>query len=111
SGKLGQVTLVPTASTFEDGGRQTIEDEACADYLEALLTGRDDADAVLDRSIERISAVECSGVFFQGMEDFPAGDVTAALAANRFAFAMEGERHTYGEIAYIAVGQVNINPD
>jgi 2-phosphosulfolactate phosphatase len=100
---VGQVTLTPTASTFEDGGRQTIEDEACADYLEALLTRPDDADAVLARSIERISAVECSGVFFQGMEDFPAGDVTAALAANRFDFAMEGERHTFGEIEYIAV--------
>ena len=107
----GQVTLVPTASSFEDGGRQTIEDEACADYLEALLTGRDDSDAVLAHTIERISAVECSGIFFQGMEDFPAGDVTAALAANRFDFAMEGERHTLGEIAYIAVRRVDVDSD
>lgn len=106
-----QITLVPTASSFEDGGRQTIEDEACADYLEALLTGRDDSDAVLAHTIERINAVECSGIFLQGMEDFPAGDVTAALAANRFDFAMEGERHTLGEIAYIAVRRVDVNPD
>ncbi|HKT39200.1 MAG TPA: 2-phosphosulfolactate phosphatase [Ktedonobacterales bacterium] len=106
-----QITLVPTASSFEDGGRQTIEDEACADYLEALLTGRDDSDAVLAHIIERISAVECSGIFFQGMEDFPAGDVTAALAANRFDFAMEGERHTLGEIAYIAVRRVDVDSD
>ncbi|HEX5158549.1 MAG TPA: 2-phosphosulfolactate phosphatase [Ktedonobacterales bacterium] len=104
-----QITLMPTAGPFEDGGRQTIEDEACADYLEALLTGRDDSDAVLARSIERISAVECSGIFFQGMEDFPAGDVTAALAANRFDFAMEGERHTFGEIAYIAVRRMDVS--
>lgn len=106
-----QITLVPTASSFEDGGRQTIEDEACADYLEALLTGRDDSDAVLAHTVERINAVECSGIFLQGMEDFPAGDVTAALAANRFDFAMEGERHTLGEIAYIAVRRVDVNPD
>jgi 2-phosphosulfolactate phosphatase len=105
---VGQITLVPTASSFEDGGRQSIEDEACADYLEALLAGRDDGEAVLDRSIERISAVECSGIFFQGMEDFPAGDVTAALAANHFGFAMEGERHMFGEIAYIAVRRVEM---
>lgn len=104
-----QITLMPTAGPFEDGGRQTIEDEACADYLEALLTGGDDSDAVLARSIERISAVECSGIFFQGMEDFPAGDVTAALAANRFDFAMEGERHTFGEIAYIAVRRMDVS--
>ncbi|HEY7340579.1 MAG TPA: 2-phosphosulfolactate phosphatase [Ktedonobacterales bacterium] len=106
-----QITLMPTAGPFEDGGRQTIEDEACADYLETLLARRDDADAVLARSIEQISAVECSGVFLQGMEDFPAGDVTAALAANRFDFAMEGERHTLGEIAYIKVRRVDVNPD
>jgi 2-phosphosulfolactate phosphatase len=106
-----QITLTPTAGPFEDGGRQTIEDEACADYLEALLTGRDDRDAVLAHTIERINAVECSGVFFQGMEDFPAGDVTAALAANHFGFAMEGERHTLGEIAYIAVRRVDVDFD
>jgi phosphosulfolactate phosphohydrolase-like enzyme len=106
-----QITLTPTAGPFEDGGRQTIEDEACADYLEALLTGRDDRDAVLAHTIERINAVECSGIFFQGMEDFPAGDVTAALAANRFDFAMEGERHTLGEIAYIAVRRVDVDFD
>ncbi len=106
----GQMTLMPTASTFEDGGRQSIEDEACADYLEALLTRRDDADAVLARSIERISAIECSGIFLQGLEDFPAGDVTAALAANRFDFAMEGERHALGEIAYITVRRIAVNP-
>jgi len=108
-GGVGQITLMPTASTFEGGGRQTIEDEACADYLEALLTGSEDADAILARGIERINSVECSGIFFQGMEDFPAGDVTAALAANRFDFAMEGERHTFGEIEYIAVRRVDVN--
>lgn len=106
-----QITLMPTAGSFEDDGRLTIEDDACADYLEALLTGSDDADAVLARSIERISAVECSGIFSQGMEDFPAGDVTAALAANRFGFAMEGERHTLDEIAYIAVRGVDVGAE
>jgi hypothetical protein len=102
---------MPTAGSFEDDGRLTIEDDACADYLEALLTGSEDADAVLARSIERISAVECSGIFSQGMEDFPAGDVTAALAANRFGFAMEGERHTLDEIAYIAVRGVDVGAE
>lgn len=102
-----QITLVPTASPFEDAGRKTIEDDACADYLEALLSGRSDSDALLARSIERISSDECSGIFFQGLEDFPAGDVAAALAANRFSFAMEGERHTLDEIDYIAVRRVD----
>ncbi len=106
-----QITLVPTAGVFEDGGRLTIEDDACADYLEALLSGQDDSDAMLARSIERISALECSGIFFQGLDDFPAGDVTAALAANRFDFAMEGERQTLGEFEYIAVRRVDVHPD
>lgn len=105
---VGRITLVPTASPFEDNGRLTIEDDACADYLEALLHRQDDADAVLAQSIVRINATECSGVFSQGFEDFPAGDVTAALAANRFGFAMEGQRKTFGEIEYIAVRRVEV---
>lgn len=108
---VDQITLMPTAGPFEDGGRQAIEDEACADYLEALLTGQTDSDAVLARSVERISSVECTGFFFQGLEDFPAGDVTAALATNHFDFAMEGERHTLGEIEYIEVQRVDVNGD
>jgi 2-phosphosulfolactate phosphatase len=106
--KDGRITLVPTASPFEDNGRLTIEDDACADYLEALLYRQGDADAVLAQSIERINATECSGIFSQGFEDLPAGDVTAALVADQFGFAMEGERKTFGEIEYIAVRRVEV---
>ena len=103
-----QVTLVPTAGTVEDEGPRAIEDEVCARYMEALLRGREDAADVLARGIADLEANERLGIWSQGFEDFPPGDVPAALAANRFPFAMEGERQTLGEIDYIAVRRVDV---
>lgn len=104
------ITLVPTAPAFEDGGRRAIEDDICADYMEALLLGQSDDDAmnILARGIEQMQANERFGIFSQGLEDFPASDVAAALAADRFSFAMEGERQHFGSIEYIAVRRVDV---
>ena len=103
-----QITLVPTAGTVEDEGPRAIEDEVCARYMEALLRGQDDATEVLARGIAELEANERLGIWSQGFEDFPPGDVPAALAANRFPFAMAGERKTLGEIEYIAVRRVDV---
>lgn len=106
-----QITLVPTAPPFEDGRRRAIEDDICADYLEALLRGQSDAEAILAQGIEAIRGNEVSGIFMLGLDDFPAGDVAAALAANQFSFAMEGERHVLGETEYIAVRRIEVGAD
>lgn len=103
-----QITLVPTANAIEDEGREAIEDEICADYLEALLQGRADAGSILAHGIARLEANERLGIFTQGFDDLPPGDVPAALAANRFGFAMEGERQTFGAVAYVAVRRVEV---
>ena len=108
SGGHQQVTLVPTANAIEDEGREAIEDDVCADYIEALLCGRADATAILARGVARLEANERLGIWSQGWEDFPPGDVPAALAVDRFAFAMEGQRQTYGDIDYIAVRRVDM---
>lgn len=103
-----RITLVPTANTIEDEGRQAIEDDVCAEYLEALLRGREDAANILADGIARLAANERLGIWTQGWDDFPPGDVTIALAADRFDFAMEGERRTYGAVKSIAVRRVDV---
>src|SRR6185437_3438701 len=100
---LEQITLVPTANTIEDEGRAAIEDDICADYLEALLHGRDDASSILTQGIARLEANERLGIWSQGLADFPPDDVTAALAVDQFDFAMAGERRTHGAVEYVAV--------
>lgn len=108
-GAMQPITLVPTAPAFEDGGRRAIEDDICADYMEALLRGQSDADTanILNRGIEEMQANDRFGIFSQGLEDFPASDVTAALAIDRFSFVMEGAREHFGTIEYIAVRRVD----
>ena len=103
-----QVTLIPTAGTVEDEGQRAIEDEVCANYMEALLLGREDAGDVLARGIAELEANGRLGIWSQGFEDFPPGDVAAAMAANRFPFAMPGERQTLGAIEYISVRRVDV---
>ena len=103
-----QVTLIPTSGTVEDEGPRAIEDEVCARYMEALLRGQDDAAEILARGIAELEANERLGIWSQGFEDFPPGDVPAALAANRFPFAMEGDRKTHGAIEYISVRRVDV---
>jgi 2-phosphosulfolactate phosphatase len=101
------ITLVPTADpTLEM--REAIEDEVCAAYLEALLQTRADAETILTNGISQLEANERLGIWSQGLDDFPAGDVPAALAANRFPFAMEGQRQTVAGIEHIVVHRVNI---
>ena len=103
-----QITLVPTAGTVEDEGPRAIEDEVCARYMEALLREQEDAVDVLARGVAELEANERLGIWSQGFEDFPPGDVPAALAANRFPFAMEGDRKTHGAIEYISVRRVDV---
>ncbi|HET8907538.1 MAG TPA: 2-phosphosulfolactate phosphatase [Ktedonobacterales bacterium] len=104
----GLVTLVPTANAIEDEGREAIEDEVCAAYLEALLDAREDAGDILARGIAQLYEGERLGIWTEGSDDFPADDVPSALAADRFSFAMEGERDHVGAIEYIAVRRVDV---
>ncbi|HEU5347847.1 MAG TPA: 2-phosphosulfolactate phosphatase, partial [Ktedonobacterales bacterium] len=53
---VGQITLVPTAPPLEDEWRRAMEDDVCADYLEALLRGQSDAETVLAQGIEEMHA-------------------------------------------------------
>ncbi|HLX41015.1 MAG TPA: 2-phosphosulfolactate phosphatase, partial [Ktedonobacteraceae bacterium] len=97
----GIVSLFPTAHLDEIGAPN--EDTICADYLEALLFGRNDAPTVLANGIAYLHSIKRFAGFAPGSGDFPAEDVPAVLATNHFNFAMVGERKQWREITYVDV--------
>jgi 2-phosphosulfolactate phosphatase len=102
----GMITLLPTATTPEELEKN--EDEICADYVEALLRGQEDAEEVLARGI---AYLENNGRFDgwrMGDPDFPAEDIPAVLAANRFHFAMVGQQQEWQEVRYVDVQRVDL---
>ena len=103
------ITLMPTESSSEYGP-PPMEDHVCADYLEALLRQQADAPAVLEAGVQRLRASGRLEVFAQGYPDFPPEDVPAFLAADRFAFAMQGAREEWNGITFINTRRVD-GPD
>jgi 2-phosphosulfolactate phosphatase len=96
----GLVTLFPTAA-FEDSYRD--EDDVCADYVEALLQGRDSASEVLAEGIAYLHAIERFQWFEPDSSDAPFADVAAILATDYFNFAMVGTRRQWRDITYVDV--------
>ena len=83
------ITLLPTASHAETFTRN--EDDYCADYLEALLTGSENAHEIPVNSIARLFAEDRFAHWGGGKdEDFPEGDLELILAVDRCNFAMVG---------------------
>ncbi|HLW03925.1 MAG TPA: 2-phosphosulfolactate phosphatase [Ktedonobacterales bacterium] len=96
----GLITLMPT-EPIGATGITTTEDDICADYLEALLTERADAEQARDNGIAWLRTSGRLAIFEQGIPDFPFEDIAAALAVDRFHFAMVGTREHWNQIAYI----------
>ncbi len=102
------ITLMPTESISENGA-PPLEDSVCADYLQASLLQRPDAAEVLADGLQRLHDSGRLDIFQNGYPDFPAEDVPAFLAADRFAFAMQGTREQQNGITYIHTRR--IEPD
>ncbi|MGZ3622480.1 MAG: 2-phosphosulfolactate phosphatase [Ktedonobacteraceae bacterium] len=95
----GLITLFPTFSKSD----VVSEDNVCADYLEALLYGQDDAQISL---ANKISQLEQSGRFDFlkfGDPDFPFDDIAAILEIDRFDFVMAGAHKHWQGITYVEV--------
>lgn len=104
----GVITLLPTGSPedFAYGN----EDTLCADYIEALLLGRDDdALDILDKGIEQLQTSTRFELWEQGHEDFPFADIAAVLDVDRFNFAMVGTHKEWQGITYVDVEPVYVN--
>ncbi len=104
------VTLMPTALTAYEGA-DAIEDDVCADYLEALLRERPDAREALADGIGRLRASGRFQIFEMGDPDFPPEDVSAFLAVDRFSFAISGVREQWQDITYIGASRVDVRED
>jgi 2-phosphosulfolactate phosphatase len=104
------ITLLPTNYSNQPG---EIEDEVCADYLTALLQEDRDARSVVEDGLETLRAVGRLTMFRSDDSDFPAEDVPAFTAIDRFDFAMEGKRERYAGVEYVAVvrREVSANPE
>ena len=102
----GIVALHPTGGGLDNGERG--EDQICADYLEALLRGQEDARDILAREIARLRGAGRFETWQQGDPDFPAEDIPLVLDVDRFDFAMVGVRKQWGEITYVEAGKVEM---
>ena len=100
------ITLMPTEPPGKRG-LPPMEDHICADYLEALLRQQADAPAVLEAGVQRLRDSGWLEIFEQGDLDFPSEDVPAFLAADRFAFAMQGAREEWNGITFVNTRRVD----
>jgi 2-phosphosulfolactate phosphatase len=96
------ITLMPTGTSDEE---EAPEDDACADYLEALLCRPDHAPTVLARGLDRIRLSGRLDAFAAGDPDLPMEDIPAFLDVDRFAYAMAGVRREQGGIRCVDVAR------
>ncbi len=100
------ITLLPTGKP--DEAFPLTEDDFCADYLEALITRRNDAPQVLTDRIARLRLGRFTEWQQGNEQDFPAEDIEKVLDADRFRFAMVGTRQEWDGITYVEVGRVDV---
>lgn len=103
----GIISLFPTAHIDEIAPPN--EDTICADYIETLLMGRDDAATVLADGIAYLHTINRFAEFQPGSGDFPAEDIPAVLATDCFHFAMVGTRQQWCGFTYVEVHRVDMN--
>ncbi len=101
----GLITLLPTYYKRDE----VSEDSVCADYLEALLKGQDDAKISLDKQIAQLEQAGRFDFLKFGDPDFPFEDIAAIVAIDRFDFVMLGTHKHWQGIPYVEVEKRNIN--
>ncbi|HEY7419459.1 MAG TPA: 2-phosphosulfolactate phosphatase [Ktedonobacteraceae bacterium] len=103
------VTLLPTAGINTRIPRS--EDDFCADYVEALLQQRQEAEAIPGKARAYLDSIQRFAQWQAGSYDFPIEDIDAAFATNRFTFAMEGTRQEWHSIHYVDAQRVDISQE
>jgi 2-phosphosulfolactate phosphatase len=100
----GRITLFPTFSKSD----VVSEDSVCADYLEALLYGQDDAPISLAKEITHLEQSGRFDFLNFGDLDFPFDDIAAILDIDRFDFVMVGTHKHWQGITYVEVEKRNL---
>ncbi|GAC1614020.1 MAG: hypothetical protein NVS4B3_28470 [Gemmatimonadaceae bacterium] len=100
------IALFPTGWSYGE-----FEDVICAEYLEALLAHPADAQGVLEDGLGRLHASGRFERFTSEDGDFPAEDVPAVLAVDRFSFAMVGTQRQLDGVAYVETVRLDSSGD
>ncbi len=100
----GRITLFPTFYKSD----VVSEDSVCADYLEALLYGQDDAPISLAKEITHLEQSGRFDFLNFGDLDFPFDDIAAILDIDRFDFVMVGTHKYWQGITYVEVEKRNL---
>jgi 2-phosphosulfolactate phosphatase len=95
----GLITLLPTFYKSDE----VSEDSVCADYIEALLNGQDDASILLAGEIAHLEQAGRFDFLKTGDSDFPFDDIAAILDIDRFDFVMVGTHKLWNGITYVEV--------
>jgi 2-phosphosulfolactate phosphatase len=98
------ITLLPTFYKSD----VVSEDSVCADYLEALLYGHDDASTSLAKEITHLEQSGRFDFLKFGDPDFPFDDIAAILDIDRFDFVMVGTHKQWKDITYVEVEKWNL---
>jgi 2-phosphosulfolactate phosphatase len=98
------ITLLPTFYR----SNVVSEDSVCADYVEALLHGEDDAPISLAREITHLEQSGRFDFLKFGDPDFPFDDIAAFLDTDRFDFVMVGTHKQWHGITYVEVVKRNL---
>ena len=106
----GLVTLLPTEGTSQHL-QHLGEDSVCADYLEALLRGQDNASALLAEKLALLEAVGRFDFMKQGEADFPFEDIALIKGVDRFDFVMVGQRKQADGFDYVEVRRQELQDD
>jgi 2-phosphosulfolactate phosphatase len=100
------ITLLPTFT------RQAVpwtEDETCADYVEALITGQDNAAAIEERGRQHLEEIGRLDNWKRGDADFPFEDIAAVFDVDKFSFAMVGKREEWQGISFVEARRVDVS--
>jgi len=98
----GLVTLLPTEG-YSQQKQFSGEDAICADYLEALLQGQDNALALLAANLASLDEAGRFDFMKLGEADFPFEDIALIKGADRFDFVMVGQRKQADDFEYVEV--------
>jgi 2-phosphosulfolactate phosphatase len=99
------ITLLPT---FTRKDMPWTEDEICADYVEALITGQDNAAAIVDRGRQHLEEIGRLDNWKRGDEDFPFEDIAAVFDVDKFNFAMVGRHEEWQGISFVEARRVDV---
>ncbi len=100
------ITLLPTAGMNTNIPRS--EDDFCADYVEALIQNRPDAESIPGKGRAYLDSIHRFAEWQANSYDFPIEDIDAVFSVNRFPFAIEGTRQEWQGIRYMEAHPVDV---